>query len=245
MIGLQRSTVSPCSSSMSRSTPWVDGCCGPMLMIIVSSSGAWSCSTSATSVSERRSTAPRSRRRAAPATTSSLVSSWAPSEVRSTGPADSGSWMVVMASLPPSSPVGRGTLELHRDATGVVVLAQRVTDPVLGHEDAGEIGVAVEDDPEHVEDLALERLGAGVQPVGAGQRRLRGGDLDPEAQASPFAVVDQPDHDLEALGSDVAREGGAAGVGQVVDPGQVDHGVVPGLVERLEQTGVLVVRDEQ
>ena len=28
MIGLVRSTVSPSSSSMSRSTPWVDGCCG-------------------------------------------------------------------------------------------------------------------------------------------------------------------------------------------------------------------------
>ena len=40
MIGLQRSTVSPCSSSISRSTPWVLGCAGPMLMIIVwSSSG--------------------------------------------------------------------------------------------------------------------------------------------------------------------------------------------------------------
>ena len=41
MIGLQRSTVSPYNSSMRRSTPWVLGCCGPMLMIIVwSSSGS-------------------------------------------------------------------------------------------------------------------------------------------------------------------------------------------------------------
>ncbi len=38
MTGLVRSTVSPSSSSMSRSTPWVDGCWGPMLMIMVSSS---------------------------------------------------------------------------------------------------------------------------------------------------------------------------------------------------------------
>ena len=35
---LERSTVSPSSSSMMRSTPWVEGCCGPRLMIIVSSS---------------------------------------------------------------------------------------------------------------------------------------------------------------------------------------------------------------
>ena len=37
MTGLARSTVSPSSSIMIRSTPWVDGCCGPMLRIIVSS----------------------------------------------------------------------------------------------------------------------------------------------------------------------------------------------------------------
>src|SRR3954464_6573259 len=38
MIGFVRRTVSPWSSSMRRSTPWVLGCCGPMLMIMVSSS---------------------------------------------------------------------------------------------------------------------------------------------------------------------------------------------------------------
>ena len=35
MTGFARTTVSPSSSIMMRSTPWVDGCCGPMLMIIV------------------------------------------------------------------------------------------------------------------------------------------------------------------------------------------------------------------
>ena len=40
MIGFDRSTVSPCSSIAIRSTPWVDGCCGPMLMSIGPSSGA-------------------------------------------------------------------------------------------------------------------------------------------------------------------------------------------------------------
>ena len=40
MIGLHRSTVSPWSSSINRSTPCVDGCCGPMLMIMVWSSSA-------------------------------------------------------------------------------------------------------------------------------------------------------------------------------------------------------------
>ena len=38
MTGLARTTVSPSSSIMIRSTPCVEGCCGPMLMIIVSPS---------------------------------------------------------------------------------------------------------------------------------------------------------------------------------------------------------------
>src|SRR5213594_907682 len=36
MIGLARTTVSPSSSSTTRSTPWVEGCCGPMLSVMVS-----------------------------------------------------------------------------------------------------------------------------------------------------------------------------------------------------------------
>ena len=63
MIGLQRSTVSPCSSSISRSTPCVLGCWGPMLRIIVwSSSGSSGRSPSmAASASLIRSTEPISR----------------------------------------------------------------------------------------------------------------------------------------------------------------------------------------
>ena len=64
MTGLVRSTVSPSSSSISRSTPWVEGCCGPMLMIMVSSSDrSMSMSEGSTATpSGRRSTAPTSRR---------------------------------------------------------------------------------------------------------------------------------------------------------------------------------------
>ena len=63
MIGLQRSTVSPWSSSINRSTPCVDGCCGPMLMIMVCSSSASSgiSGSAAASASLMRSTAPISR----------------------------------------------------------------------------------------------------------------------------------------------------------------------------------------
>src|ERR1700736_3688436 len=37
MSGIMRTTVSPSISSMTRSTPWVDGCCGPMFRIMVRS----------------------------------------------------------------------------------------------------------------------------------------------------------------------------------------------------------------
>ena len=58
MIGLQRVTVSPSSSSSSRSTPWVEGCWGPMLMIM--RSGAEGGAVAA-SDSLRRSTGPPAR----------------------------------------------------------------------------------------------------------------------------------------------------------------------------------------
>ncbi len=43
-----------------------------------------------------------------------------------------------------------------------VVLAERVTLPVVGHEDPGHVGMALEGDAEHVVDLALHVLGARV-----------------------------------------------------------------------------------
>ena len=55
MTGLAWSTVSPSSSIMIRSTPWVDGCCGPMLMIVVSSSSGQIPPVMTTSRSLRRS----------------------------------------------------------------------------------------------------------------------------------------------------------------------------------------------
>src|SRR6266516_41053 len=41
MTGRHDTTYSPSSSRTSRSTPWVEGCCGPMLMIMVSSRTGW------------------------------------------------------------------------------------------------------------------------------------------------------------------------------------------------------------
>ncbi len=83
MIGLVRSTSSPCSSSIRRSTPWVDGCCGPMLSSIVcsSASGA-SWDSVAASVSDSRSTEPSSRSSSAAVAPLRGPISWVPSPVR-------------------------------------------------------------------------------------------------------------------------------------------------------------------
>ena len=80
-MGLVRSTVSPSSSSMRRSTPWVLGCCGPMLMIIVWSSAGPSPTRSWASASESRRVAPSSRSSSAAPADERAVISCAPSEV--------------------------------------------------------------------------------------------------------------------------------------------------------------------
>src|SRR5450756_2751324 len=48
-----------------------------------------------------------------------------------------------------------GALVLHRNATQGIVLALRMTWPVVRHEDSGQRGVSVELDAEHVPGLAL------------------------------------------------------------------------------------------
>src|SRR5947207_9993067 len=176
MIGLQRRTVSPSSSSMRRSTPWVLGCGGPMLMIIVSSSET---STSTSVCDTPRRTAPCSRARAlSPVSLRGLISC-APSSVSAV--------RSVMRSPRP-----RGFLELHGDPADGIVLAQGVALPVVGHQDAREVGVALEDDPEHVVDLALHRLAPGEQLKQRRQRRLEFWHLAPDADTLAVLPVERP-----------------------------------------------------
>src|SRR5664279_3096646 len=82
--------------------------------------------------------------------------------------------------------VGRrdgGALVLHRDATKGIVLALRVTGPVVRYEDAGQRRVAVELDAEHVPGLALVPvvgrvdLAAGRCELGNGGRSADRGEL--------------------------------------------------------------------
>src|SRR5689334_1602234 len=60
-------------------------------------------------------------------------------------------WSTTLTLLLPREPDGR--------AADRVILAQGVTLPVVLHQDPGQVGMAAEDDPEHVPRLALEPVG--------------------------------------------------------------------------------------
>src|SRR5581483_2678097 len=152
ITGFDRNTVSPSSSSITRSTPCVDGCWGPMLMIMVSSSVS-SRSKSLVSMvrpSGRRRTAPSSRRNSGSVVDSRTRSSWLPSDVPIRC-----SWVSFVVTR---SPRAHRVLELHGHAAHGVVLPQGMPFPVLGHEDAREVGMVVEGDAHHVERFPLHGL---------------------------------------------------------------------------------------
>src|SRR3954451_22359562 len=216
---------------MSRSTPWVDGCCGPMLMIMVSSSEtSMSTSSGSTATPSGRRRKPSSRASSRGSRTSrSPCSSWSSSEVSST------IWSCSSCVIVGSSPGSGRFLELHRHPPHGVVLAQRMTLPVLRHEDAGQVWVGLEDDPEHVVDLALHGVRAGPEVE---QRRHAGiavRYLGAEPQPPAADHVDQRDDDLEALAAYAIRHRPPR-MSQVVDRGHVGaqlEAVLPGLAEHL------------
>src|SRR5207244_3375215 len=190
MTGLVRSTVSPSSSIMRRSTPWVLGCCGPMLMIMRLSS------TASTSTSAVRSTAPTSRASSAAGVAARDRISWAPSSVSR---ARSG---VVMRG----SPRGRCLLELHRDAADAVVLAQRVPFPIIGHQNPRQVGMAAEQDPEQVVGLPLHGLGAGIELEQRVDDGVVLGDLQPDAGAAAMLLSQEVVYVLARFGWKASRE---------------------------------------
>src|SRR3954462_13617782 len=99
-----------------------------------------------------------------------------------------------------------GALVFDGHAAERVVLALRVALPVVRHEDPGEVGVAGEDDTEHVVGLPLLPVGGRVD-VGHARHggAVRHGDL--EAYAAPVRPRGQLVNDVQAAG----------GTAQVVD----------------------------
>src|SRR5215218_1581678 len=139
MIGLTSSTCSPSSVQSRRSTPWVAGWCGPRLIVKSSLSG-WR-------------SAPSSR---TPWPTRSIVTDCS----RSRYGVASGSGARTASSSVPGSVIPARVLvlvegEQHRLAADGEVAPLRMALVVLWHQDPARVGMAVEQHPEHVEDLAL------------------------------------------------------------------------------------------
>src|SRR4030067_448190 len=147
--GMQVMTRSPSSSRIRRSTPCVEGCCGPILRMTVSP-------LSARSETRWRYSARRGSSKGA-------VSGRIPLSVTDASE--------VMAGMRrPGSLFGIGLLpvdlieverELDLFITQRVILAQRVPLPIGRHEQPAQVRVAREADAEHVENLALVPVGAG------------------------------------------------------------------------------------
>src|SRR5436309_9019131 len=159
MSGIASFMTSPSARTTKRSTPCVEGCCGPMLRVMSSVERPPSACGRCTSTSN------------------------------------------------PARPIGslrrlQQALTRGRDAVVLLgldeVLAQRVSRPVLRHEDAAEVGVALEDDAEEVEDLALLPVGVAPQAGHRGDDRIvaRRVDLEREEVAVRVRVevVDDLDH---------------------------------------------------
>src|SRR5581483_11890898 len=183
-------TVSPSSSRINRRTPWVEGCCGPMLITI-----RWSWCSRMSSVRSDQSCPVTVYARDASVVMASPPgrpgSGGAPRSAYAGARADVGS-----SEGPPL--VGRSdgrAVVLDRDAAEGVVLALRVSLPVVRHQDPGERWVAVEDDPDHVVRLALVPVQGRVDRDPAGDVRVAvgGGRLDPDpaVQSHREQVVDR------------------------------------------------------
>src|SRR5436309_7601974 len=124
MSGMASFITSPSARTTKRSTPCVEGCCGPMLRVMSSVARPPSRVSRCTSTSN------------------------------------------------PARPISASRLQqaLPRGRDAVIllgldeVLAQWMPRPVLRHEDAAQVRVALEDDAEEVEDLALLPVGVAREP---------------------------------------------------------------------------------
>src|SRR6266852_5287391 len=163
MTGRTSRTISPSSSSTSRSTPWVEGCWGPMLMVM----------------------------RPLSASSSSTKAPWE----RSSN-VDSTRCFFMNAS--PSMP-WREVLVLDGDLPHRVVLPQGVALPLVRHEDARQVGMALEDDAEQVVGLAFVPVGPGPDAGHRGDpRRVGVVDADDESEPAGRGHVGERADDVEA-----------------------------------------------
>src|SRR3954462_12795121 len=185
MCGMQRTTVSPSSSSTRRSTPCVAGCWGPMLMSICSPASSGSAAGGASSATgDPPSSTTSGTRRGRPCASRPLVDS-STSTVRRVV-AMRVLFSRLLAGVQPPAHVVREVLELLRDRELLLgvprfrirrqrlpqllgaaeAAAQRKVLPqgiaflvLLPHQQSAQIGVAREANAEHVVALALHPIG--------------------------------------------------------------------------------------
>src|SRR5436190_23849788 len=177
MRGVIERTITPSIVSIRRSTPLVAGWCGPMLIVKSSVSGSSSVpNTGSPGAPMRSSVTERSRSRYG---TSSGASR--PTPVAGASSLIPARHLVLVEGE-------EDGLAAHRE-----VAPLRVALVVLGHQDATQVGVAVEDHAEHVVDLALLEVGAGEEVHHRGHGRLV------EAQAGLHAEAVRPLHAQELV----------------------------------------------
>src|SRR4028119_610604 len=133
MCGMAETTVSPSSSRTSRSTPWVDGCCGPIFSVSVSVAGAGASVMVEVAVINLAHVAPwRQFGRLSGASKSR-------DRCKPDRPAQAGCLQNVFHVVEQD----------HRLAPDRgVILAQRMPAPVIRHHDPAEVGVPIERDAE-------------------------------------------------------------------------------------------------
>src|SRR4051794_31939156 len=159
MTGFISRMYSPSIVHIRRSTPWVAGWCGPRLIVNSSFSGS-SC-------------VPKSGASTSPVAWMSSPGCDALSSSRSTDTRSS--------SLIPARQLVLIEGEQDRLAAHREVAPLRVALVVLGHEDPPHVGVALEDDAEHVVDLALLKVGRRVE-VDNGRHGLAVADAQLDVQ---------------------------------------------------------------
>src|SRR5208282_1337922 len=193
MSGTALTTFSPSSSRSTRSTPCVEGCCGPMLRTIVF---------------------------VAPAAVSTVVMGCQSAErnlvpFQPNRPRNANAYPVQVASNGPNGHF------LHRVGTALAfalrrkITAERKTFEAIGQEDAAQVRMAGKLDAKEVENLALQPVGAGPD----GLQRIHHGMLDADAGAQANTVAprngDQMIVQLEAGLDGVAVNAG--GVAQQIE----------------------------
>src|SRR5665213_461192 len=237
MCGMQRTTVSPSSSSTRRSTPCVAGCCGPMLISMCSpaSSGAAPRAGGSSVVTEPfsvtvigvRTARPSESTPAVPSATSTVLVLVAILLARPFAAGEAATHVVreILERLRDGELL-HGVAAFRRDAQRLTellgaaeaatqrkILAQRIALAIrLPHQNATQIGVPSERDAEHVEALALEPIRGFVdRPHAVDCERRALVERDLHAQEATERERAQMPHDLEGLLGIAELDGGDVG----------------------------------